>query len=294
MQTPYPPPMDRLHVVRVGMALLLTGSTLLLAISVALRLYAIGEANEQFRIAQQEQAVLNRLISFKAEEEYQTCQREAAQVPRESSVHDEALQLGEECQRAEVAATFQQSQILANAGRLTDAITKVQTITDSAAALQVQQWVLAWSNQILQTAEDYYLDPSGRLPEAIHTAGEIPSSSVLYSQAQAKIRDWQTDWAVHQNYWQKAQMALAAQRPRVALAQIQQMTHPYWRQQAMPLLEAVYQKWPEPQSLEEPSSDKPPATNPAEELPLGAYAQLLLPVGLILLLAQLSLGRSSA
>lgn len=240
MRTPYSPPCDRWQMLRVGLAISLTSSVVLLAGTIAVRLYTVTRVYEQQRIDQKHQEMLQRLEYLKTEKNYETCVAEAQRIPTDSLFYSQAQTLRDQCQNALTAASLTQAQALAAAGQLKDALAKAQSITDGAAAAQVQQLTWQWSEQILQIAEGYYLDPSGKLEAAIQTASSLTPENSLYNEAQSRIRTWQQEWSANEVHWQAAQVAVSTYQLDAALAEIRQITHPYWRQQAGTLVKAVY------------------------------------------------------
>jgi hypothetical protein len=240
MQTPFPPPSNRLQSIRLGLAVLLTGSVVLFSGTVAFRLYSMIQANKQQRTDQLHQAILTRVTYLKTAKNYTACIAEAQKIPVESLFRSQAETLQDQCQSLSIETVIQQAQAMAAAGQLKDAIAEIQTVSSSAAATQVRQLVWEWSNRMLQVADSTYRDPSGKLQEAIHIASAIAPDNLLYAEAQAKIRTWQQEWLTNQAHWQAAQAALTAHQPATALLQIQQITHPYWQQQGVALTNVVY------------------------------------------------------
>jgi hypothetical protein len=272
MQTPFPPSADRLQPVRVGIAVLLTGSALLLTGTIAIRLYSVIKATEQLRIDQLHQAILARGDYLKTAQHYEDCIIEAQKVPVESLFYSQAKTLQDQCQSLSTEAILNRAQAMADAGQLKAAIAAVKTVTDRAAIDRAQQMVWDWSNRILQIAEGYYLDPTNKYQDAIDIASAIGSDNPLYSEALSKIHRWQQDWLVNQNYWQTAQSALNAHQLELALLQVQQITHPYWKQQSTAIVNAIYagqttapQSTPDSAPLQKASEPELPSLTPDQE-----------------------------
>lgn len=284
MQTPFPPSADRLQSVRVGIAVLLTGSALLLTGTIAIRLYSVTKAAEQLRIDQLHQAILARGDYLKTAQHYDECIAEAQKVPVESLFYSQARTLQDQCQNLSNEAILNRAQAMADAGQLKAAIAAAKTVTDQAAIDRVQQMVLDWSNRILQIADGYYLDPANKYQDAIDIANAITSDNPMYSEAQSRIYQWQRDWFVNQNYWQAAQTALNVGQLDIALLQVQQITHPYWKQQSAAIVNAVYaeqvttmKSTSEPAPLQQvPESEPPPLTLHREDLKFSTIILLLL------------------
>lgn len=292
MRTPFPPPSDRLQLVRIGLALVLTGSAFLASGSLAVRLYSLTQAYRQQRTDQMHQAMLSKVEYLKAAQDYDACILAAQQIPAESLFYSRAEILQAQCEKALAAKVIHRAQTRAAAGQLRDAIAEIQTVSDaavsdSAVADKVEQFVWDWSNQILRIAEGYYLDPNGKLQEAVKTAGAITPGNPLYDEAQVKIRGWQQEWLINQSRWQAAQAALEAHQLDTALFQAQQLTHPYWSQQASTLIQVAYaeQAAREQSSHQGSDSDK----TGSEKIDLNSSVLLLpLVIGTMLLLAGFS------
>lgn len=240
MQTPFPPPSDRLQPVRMGLAILLTGSAVLFTGTTAVRLYSVIKADEQQRAEQLHQEILVRGTYLKATQNYSACIAEAQRVPAESLFYSQARTLQDQCQSLSTEMIINRAQAMAAAGQFKDAIAEVKTVFDSTAMAKVQQLVWEWSNRMLQLAESSYLDPSGKFEDAIQIASAILPDNPLYADAQAKIRVWQQQWLTDQTHWQAAQTALNAHQLETALLQAQQITHPYWQQQSTAIINAIY------------------------------------------------------
>lgn len=291
MRTPFSPP-DRLQPIRLGLALVLTSSAFVASGSLAVRLYSLTQAYQQQRTDQMHQAMLSRVEYLKAAQDYGTCILAAQQIPAESLFYSRATILQAQCEKALTVSVIQRAQTKAAAGQLKDAIAEIQTVadravTDTAVAAKIQQSLWEWSNQILRIAEGYYLDPSGRLEDAVRTAGAITPDNPLYNEAQAKIRSWQQEWWINQSRWQAAQAALKAHQLETALMQAQQITHPYWSQQASTLIQAVYTEQAATKPANQPDSEPDSDRTGREIANLNPSVTLLLPlvVGTLLLLA---------
>ncbi|XPM54465.2 MAG: hypothetical protein EDM05_042135 [Leptolyngbya sp. IPPAS B-1204] len=278
MRTPMPPPSDHLRSVRIGLAMVLTGSVFLATGSLAVRFYWLVKVDQQQRVEQQHQAILARVEYLKAAGDHQRCIRETQQIPVESLFHSRAIVLQDQCQRALTTAVLNRAQGQANAGQLKDAISEVQTISDSAVAAQVQQLVWQWSNQILQVAEGYYRDSNGRFEDALKTAGAITPDNPLYSEAQNKIRGWQQEWLNNQSRWQIVEAAFKAHQYETALLQAQQISHPYWSRQVAPIVQAIYREQAAPQ----PSPPGRSESDSIDTIPAGGMDDVRLPIYLLL------------
>lgn len=298
MQTPFSPPYQ-LQALRISLALMLTGSALLGTGAITIRLYSAIRADDQQRIDQKHQAILSRVDYLKGAQDYSACITEAGQIPAKSLFSSQAKTLQEQCQNALIEATINRAQVMASAGQLKDAVAEIQpllnpvsdqaastasyqpvsyqTASSNAALSRVRQLIREWSNQILQVAEGYYFDPSGRFQEALQTASAIAPDNLLYGEAQTKIHYWQQEWLANQKSWQIAQAALNAHQLDAALLQVQKITHPYWNQQAMTIVNAVY------------AAKYTEATQSAEEVieqpePKPLTVTVLIPLGLSTLL----------
>lgn len=274
MRAPFPSHSDQLQAVRVGLAMLLTGSAVLFSSTIAMRLYSVSRAYEQQRIDQIHQAILTRVDYLKSAQNYSVCIAEAQRIPVESLFYSQAKTLQDQCQAALSETTIQRAMAMAALGQFSDAIVEVQSISDGAVSVKVQQLVWEWSNRILQIAEGYYLDSSGKLQDAISIAEAITPNNPLYNHAQAEIRRWQDEWAANRNHLQAAQAALQSKQADRALSEAQQVTHPYWSQQATVVINAAYA-----QIAEDQVSWKPKLTAKIDLSKLPFSFQFLLPVG---------------
>lgn len=252
MQTPFSPPSNRLQSLRLGIAILLTGSVVLLSGTMVVRLYSMIKADEQHRMDQLHQQTLARGNYLKTAQNYNGCIAEAQKVPDGSLFHSQAKTLQDQCQNLLTESVISRAQQMATAGYLKNAIAEVKTISDSDAAAQVQQLVWEWSNRVLQIAYSDYLDPSGKFQNAIRIASAITPDNPLYEEAQARIRSWQQEWLVNQIHWQAAEAALNAHQLETALLHVQQMTHPYWKQQSAVIVNTVYADYAEQAKVVQP------------------------------------------
>lgn len=239
MQAPFPPPCDHSKSIRVGLALLLTSVSVLLTGVMAAHLFIVIRSEQQQRLNQLHQAMVNRVDYLKATQSYSECVTEAAQIPAESLFHSSAMTLQDQCQTALDLATLNRAQTLAQKGQLKDAIVEVQALSGSNFAVQAESFTWTWSNQILDIAEGYYLDPSGNLVNAVQVANSISPDNPLHAKAQAKIQQWRLEWSANRGYWQAAQTALSQHQPEMALWEALQITHPHWEQQVQPIISAA-------------------------------------------------------
>ncbi|HEY9663281.1 MAG TPA: hypothetical protein V6C65_32950, partial [Allocoleopsis sp.] len=72
----------------------------------------------------------------------------------------------------------------------------------------------------------------------------------------SRIRSWQQEWSANEVHWQAAQAALNTYQLDVALAEIRQINHPYWSQQAGAIVKAVYAERATLQPAQEVDSGK--------------------------------------
>ncbi len=237
MQTPYHP-VDSLRSIRIGLAFLLTGSAMIFTAVVALRVSSALHTHKQHRVDRIHQAILTRADYLKTTASYTDCITEAAKIPAESLFHSSAKNLQDQCQIALDETTLSQVQTLVQAGQFQEAVAALQTISSQNA--RVQQLTEEWSRHILHIAEGYYIAPDANLSKAIEVASSIQANNPLYIEAQVRIRQWQAEWASNQNYFQTAQAALKANQLEIALLHVQQINHPYWRQQSIPIVNAAY------------------------------------------------------
>lgn len=193
-----------------------------------------------FDYRQQEQnyqAILNRVEALKLAQDYRACEQQASQIPPWSRYAQQAQHRGQECKQ--IQAAFDQAQKLAEAGQYNLAIDRVSQIVDPTATTLVNQRISLWSEQTLQKAQRIYDDRNGRFEEALEVAGWIKPNNPFYQQAQTKIQTLTDHWTRNAAYWNAAQTALNNRQFDVALAQIQQIDHPYWQQQALPIASEI-------------------------------------------------------
>lgn len=225
---------------QVSPALMLKMTVLLLLMAIVARFHTLMQAEDQYWAEQIDQAQISRIEQLKSAQNYRACITEAQQISLNSNHHAQASTLADQCRNLDAAALrLRRAQTLAANGQPQAAIAEVKPILKQAG---ISDWVASWSRQIMQTAENYYHDPNSGLETAIQTASAISAENALYPEAQQQIRFWRSDWSDNGWHWQAAQLALTAGQTELARAEIQQIKHPYWQQQAQPLLEALYAK----------------------------------------------------
>jgi phage tail protein X len=207
----------------------------------ALLLGAIGfggwQLVEHHQQEQQYRALLENIEALKSAQDYSACQEQASKIPTHSGSYAQAKNRLREC--AAIQAAFNQASKLAEAGQFAQAMAIVVEIADPTATTQVNQLVNLWSEQTLQTAQQIFEDRNGRMPEALEKARSIPADNPWHQQAQAKIQAWTDQWSRNEACWKAAESALYARQFDLALTQIQQIDHPYWDQQAIPIASAI-------------------------------------------------------
>lgn len=189
------------------------------------------------RQEQNYQTILNRVEALKVAQDYRACEAQASQIPPWSRYAQQAQDRGQECGKIQTA--FDQAQKWAEAGQYDQAIDKVSSIADPTATTQVNQRIGLWSEQTLQKVQRIYEDRNGRFEEALEVAAWIKPNNPFYQQTQAKIQALTDHWTRNKAYWEAAKAALDSRQFDVALAQIQQIDHPYWQQQALPISTAI-------------------------------------------------------
>ena len=256
IQQQFPPSSNAVDILQVSLSLLLKATALLLLVTIILRFHALSQAEARQQAEQLEQTkLILRLEQLKSSQSYDLCITEAQQVSLTSRYRPQAMTLASQCQDLATAAIVSRAQALAAAGQPQAAIAEVRPILDRAG---VRTWFDSWARQILRTAEVYYQDPNGGLQPAMQAMGAIASDKALSPEVQQQLADWQKDWSKNQTHWQAAHLALGAQQIQQALSEIQQITHPYWRQQAQPLVDAIYAKL-------QPQNDFQPASQPTSQ-----------------------------
>ncbi len=106
---------------------------------------------------------------------------------------------------------------------------------------EAQVLLSQWSGSLLLLAQDQL--SQGNLGQAVEMAGLIPAQSPVYKDAQAKIKDWQTEW--QQGKQLKADIETAVEQQQWATAQeklknLLQLDEDYWvRQQGGELRQLI-------------------------------------------------------
>lgn len=102
---------------------------------------------------------------------------------------------------------------------------------DHPLSLQATHLRNEWSRSLLSVATQKR--DQGKLKEAVALARQVPSTSALYSEAQATIQTWQTDWDKGSVIYNQAQAALKAQQWDQVALQLKllvKLDNDYWRQ----------------------------------------------------------------
>lgn len=149
------------------------------------------------------------------------------------------------------------AQLAAQSGKLDQLVESMKFVESLPAnhplASEVERMMGEWSESILKLSRQKM--NQGDLQGAIAIARQMPVSSPLYSQAQATIQKWKTDWQQAQLINVRFQASLKAKDWLVASQQVQALRHlesDYWKQkpldQLMDKLASEKQAW---QLLEE-------------------------------------------
>ncbi|WP_299403154.1 protein kinase [Acaryochloris sp. IP29b_bin.148] len=122
---------------------------------------------------------------------------------------------------------------LAEQNKFADAVQLITKVSDqSTYHLQAQQKLDTWSARLLQDARTRYT-VKGDLEQALAWVEQIPSTSVVKSQAQRDAKQWQTQHNVHQQKIETAQKALKEGRAEDAIATVKPIKTPeYWKKRA--------------------------------------------------------------
>jgi hypothetical protein len=220
----------------VAIAILLTAILSALAIATAASCYFVWQQHELIvqqrdrqNLEQTHWAILNQAEAFKAEANYSACVQELQKLPEDSSFYLRIQRLSVECYDPLAQSWLNQAGNLAAEGKLKAAIHAALQISGGSFYAHAQQQIEAWSTQILEIAQQHYLDPSGQVDQAIEIARAIPEGSSLYGRSQAVINAWQQQWYADQHHWDAAQVALNAGNLAIAQQQAAQISeHPFW------------------------------------------------------------------
>lgn len=187
----------------------------------------------QFQQEQRSRSLLEQAEGWKGQKNYQGCMIVAAQIPPDTTMAGQAEQLEADCKQHWISQQLQRPQALAQAGRYSDAIAAIQLIPGEIDKIddgRIAALMEDCSQSLMQVAERYYLDPAGRLDDAIASLKAIPVSSRFHQQAVDQSQAWQSQWSANQAHWQASDVALRTgdlETAQTALAQI--TDHPFWK-----------------------------------------------------------------
>ncbi|GAB4369101.1 MAG: hypothetical protein Kow00121_08780 [Elainellaceae cyanobacterium] len=161
-----------------------------------------------------------------------------SQLAPNSWLYRQSQQLQNTCQESLDTVLLQEAQSLAEAGQIKEAIARIDSVSSLSLQPEVTELINAWSQRLLDLATEYY--QAGNLSAAEQVASTPLPDPLLQERAEQFIAKMRSEWFEQQSYFEAAQAALAADRLDRALQDIQQITQPYWRSQAQPLLAQVH------------------------------------------------------
>ncbi|MBI4779711.1 MAG: hypothetical protein HY785_00150 [Oscillatoriophycideae cyanobacterium NC_groundwater_1537_Pr4_S-0.65um_50_18] len=187
---------------------------------------------------------LTRAVARKEERQFADCMAELRQISHQSLVYETAQLVLHDCQTEQHKLWLDESNNLATRGQYQQAIQGTDRISqDSVYYDEAQGLAKASAERILDIARGYYLDPSGRLNDAIAALKEIPATSSMSALALQRSQAWQQTWTSNQQHWQTAKLALDTDDFDAVQRELSMMIkHPYWDTRVQELLVEVDRK----------------------------------------------------
>lgn len=247
---PSPPPSplhprkgDRFKLFRVSLAVVVSISAGAALLSSAVGTYFAVRRHMDTQVQHQQLALLQRAQSYQQTEDFAMCISYAEQVLPASQSLPQARLVLMECRNAQSRLMLDEANQFAERGEFAKAIALANAIPPSSSRAIAQQLVLRWSTRMMEIGRDYYYSPANQFNAAIATLHAIPAGSPLYSEAQATLQQWQTEWATNAQHWQAAQTALEQDDLTTAQQAVMQISqHPFWTSQSQPLQQAIATK----------------------------------------------------
>jgi hypothetical protein len=254
---PQPPATDPQQVRRLTLAILLTLAVLIsltttLAYGAVTTYGAIEQrklasaAVEQRQMIRTQQMMISHIESLQdagGEANYSECITDAKRLLAAElygTIYMQAKAALRDCQVQIGNRRIVQAQQAAAEGNLRIAIALAHQVEGDKQP-EAQQLIKTWSTQIMKLAEDAY--NAGELHSAVGMAGAIVRSNPLYAASQAKIENWNREWAANTAHLQVATAAVNADQLETARFHVRQLTsHPYWLPQTQELQTAIEQR----------------------------------------------------
>jgi hypothetical protein len=177
----------------------------------------------------------DRIANLQGNHQYQACINAAIAVPQTSAIYPEVQAIQRQCEAADSRAKIARAKELAQQGQFQAAISLSTTLSpEDAVALDVQQLINSWAQSIWRVAQKHY--NKGELRIAIAMLRAIPRNTSVYTERQFQVQDWQQDWERNRSYLETAKQARAMGDWTKVIQKGKQVYHPYWKQQAQPLM----------------------------------------------------------
>lgn len=171
---------------------------------------------------------------------YRDCLQIVLDVPPTSIFYSRSQALQKQCYQPLAEEWMAKGKGLAASGHLKDAIAQVNQIQQGSLYPQAKDSITAWSQQIIDIAEQHYGAPTDRFDEALNVVSQIPEYSSLYQTSQKLYQRWQQEKRDNQGFYEEAEAAINANNLDQAVQFAQQISlHSAWKDRRDRLLQSA-------------------------------------------------------
>lgn len=162
--------------------------------------------------------------------QYDACLRTVEAIPINSVYVVEKRSIKVDCQIGVAEKKLQLVQQIREKGFHIEVMEKlIQVAREEPNSPKIEHLFQNLAREILSLAKNVYYRPDNGFEEAIHLLNQIESDNTFYDDAQALLRNWQSEWFSNQQYWQVAHDHRNVGNLTLARQTAEQISlHPFW------------------------------------------------------------------